>query len=68
MNVIHFASNIVFLDRIKHINLRYHFICTLLEDGQMCLKKIHTTKNLVDMLANVITQEKLKLCLALVGV
>ena len=32
---IHLAKNSTFLSRTKHIQLRYHFICSVLDDGQL---------------------------------
>ena len=47
--------------------MRYHFIQSILEDGQLKLEKIHTNENLVDMLTKVVTKEKLNSSLALIG-
>lgn len=66
MCVIHLVMNIIFYARTKHIQLMYYFIHTLLEGRQIFLEKIHTTKRYADMLTKIITQEKLKLRLALV--
>ena len=43
----------------KHIHIKYHFIIYVLEDELLKLEKIHTSQNLVDMLTNVVTREKL---------
>ena len=40
MSAIHLAKNAAFHARMKHIQLRYHFIRKLLEDGQLSLEKI----------------------------
>lgn len=64
MSVSFIDKNATFHVMTKQIQLRYHFICTLLEGGHISLDKIHTIKNHVNMLIKVITQEKLKLCLA----
>ena len=37
---IHLAKNPMFHSRTKHIQLRYHFIRSLLEDGELTLEKI----------------------------
>ena len=53
--------------KTKYIQLRYHFIQPILDDGQLKLDKIHIDGNLVDMFTNVVTREKLKSSLTLVG-
>jgi len=61
-SVIHLAKNSAFHSRNKHIHLKYHFIRSVLEDGQLTLEKIHTSKNPTDMQTKVVTREKLRLC------
>uniref|UniRef100_A0A2N9FSS1 Retrovirus-related Pol polyprotein from transposon TNT 1-94 n=1 Tax=Fagus sylvatica TaxID=28930 RepID=A0A2N9FSS1_FAGSY len=61
------AKNLAFHSRTKHIQLRYHFIRFLLDDGQLTLEKIHGAKNPADMLTKGVTIEKLKLCSTSVG-
>jgi hypothetical protein len=40
---IHLAKNSAFHSKTKDIQLRYQFIRSVLEDGQLKLKKIHTS-------------------------
>ena len=61
-STIHLAKNSAFHSRTKHIQLKYHFIRSVLEDRQLKLEKINTSQNPVDMLTKVVTGEKLKLC------
>ena len=56
---IHLANKSAFHSKTKHIQLKYHFIRLVLEDGQLKLEKIHTSQNPVDMLTKVVTREKL---------
>ena len=49
-SVIHLAKNSAFHSRTKHIHLKYHFIRSVLEDGELKLQKIHTSQNPADML------------------
>ena len=58
-SVIHLAKNSSFHSKTKHIQLRYHFIWSVLENGQLKLEKIHTSQNLADMLTKVATREKM---------
>ena len=66
-SAIHLAKNAAFHSRTKHIDIKYHFIRSLLEDGQFTLEKIHTKDNPADMFTKVVTVEKLKSCSASVG-
>ena len=42
-SAIHLAKNSTFHSRTKHIHLKYHFIRSVLEDGELKLEKIHTS-------------------------
>ena len=64
---IHLAKNSALHSKTKHIQLQYHFIWSVLEDGQLKLDKIHTDDNPADMLTKVVTREKLNSSSALVG-
>ena len=63
-NAIHLAKNSAFHYRTKHIDLRYHFIRSLIEEGVLKLVKIAGSKNPADMLTKPVTTEKLELCVA----
>uniref|UniRef100_A0A2N9ESU1 CCHC-type domain-containing protein n=1 Tax=Fagus sylvatica TaxID=28930 RepID=A0A2N9ESU1_FAGSY len=66
-SAIFLAKNPAFHSRTKHIQLRYHFIRSLLDGGQLTLEKILGAKNPADMLTKGVTIEKLKLCSTSVG-
>lgn len=66
-SAIFFAKNSTFHSKTKHIQIKYHFIRSLLKDGALVLEKINGSENLADMLTKVITLEKLKFCSTLVG-
>jgi hypothetical protein len=66
-SAIHLAKNSAFHSNTKHIQLRYHFIRSTLEDGQLKLEKIHTSQNPTDMLTKGVTREKLSSCSVSVG-
>ncbi|KAL5825678.1 hypothetical protein ACOSQ3_021741 [Xanthoceras sorbifolium] len=66
-SAIHLAKNPSFHSRTKHIQLRYHFIRSLLEDRILKLEKISGAQNPADMLTKTVTTDKLKLCSASVG-
>ena len=66
-SAIHLAKNSAFHSRKKHIQLRYHFIQSAMEDGLVRLCKIHTSQNFADMLTKVVPREKLSFCSTSVG-
>ena len=66
-SAIFLAKNSVFHLKSKHIQTKYHFICYLVEDKLVILKKICGSKNLTDMLTKGVTIKKLKLCVVSVG-
>ena len=66
-SAIHLAKNPAFHARTKHIQVRYHFIRSALDEDMLELVKIQGSKNPADMLTKVVTTEKLKLCSTSVG-
>jgi hypothetical protein len=64
---IHLEKNSTFHSNTKNIQLRYHFIRSILEDGHLKLEKIHTSQNPADMLTKGVTREKLSSCSVSVG-
>jgi hypothetical protein len=58
-SAIHLAKNSTFQLNTKNIQLKYHFIRSILEDKHLKLEKIHTSQNPADMLTKGVTREKL---------
>ena len=54
MSAIYLAKNQVYHARTKYIDVKYHFVRNILEDGDIELKKIHTKNNHADILTKVI--------------
>ncbi|CAJ2648559.1 unnamed protein product [Trifolium pratense] len=61
------AKNPVFHSRCKHIQLKYHFIRELINDGELSLLKISGSENPADMLTKTVTTDKLRLCITSAG-
>ena len=67
-SAIQLAKNQVYHARTKHIDVRYHFIREIIEDGGVIMQKIHTTDNPADMLTKVVTAVKFQHCLNLINI
>lgn len=57
-SAIHLVKNPAFHSRTKHIDLKYHWIRQVLEEGHLHLEKIHTTENPADMLTKTLPRDK----------
>jgi len=66
-SAIFLAKNPAFHSKSKHIQMRYHFIRYLIEDKLVIFEKICGSKNVANMFIKGITIEKLKLCVASIG-
>ena len=61
-SAIHLSKNSSFHGKSKHIDIRYHWIRDVLESKDIEMEKIHTDKNIADMLTKVVSCDKLKVC------
>ncbi|CAM8949434.1 unnamed protein product [Rhodiola kirilowii] len=66
-SAIHLSKNSVYHPRTKHIELRYHWIRDAISKNLFQLKKIHTDKNISDMLTKGVSKEKLQYCCKAAG-
>ncbi|KAF3660487.1 hypothetical protein FXO38_12137 [Capsicum annuum] len=67
-SVIQLVKNQVYHAKMKHIDVRYHFIREIIEEGGVTVQKIKTTKNLVDILTKVVNAIKFGHCLDLINI
>ena len=65
---IHLAKNQVYHARTKHINVRYHFVREIIEEGGVLVQKIKTDDNPADMLTKVVTTIKFNHYLGLINI
>ena len=66
-SAIHLVNNLAFHSKTKHIQLKYHFIRSVLDEELLKPEKIHTNQNPADMLTKGVTREKLSSCSVSVG-
>ena len=62
MNAIYLAKNQVYHARTKNIDVRFHFVREILDDGDIELLKIHTKENPADMLTKMVSGVKFTHC------
>ena len=62
------TKNDMFHVKTKHIDIKHHFICDIVAQGQVTVGKIRTEDNPADMLTKSLSNTKFKHCLGLVGV
>lgn len=55
---IHLAKNPVHHKRTKHIDVRYHFIRSKQDSGEISIQKVHTDSNLADSLTKALPRNK----------
>ena len=67
-SAIDLSKNATFHSITNHIDVRYHWIGYVLENGLMKINKIHTNRNLSDMMMKEVPKEKHELYIALVGI
>jgi len=62
MSAIYLAKNQVYHARTKHIDVRFHFIREILDEGDIELLKVHTKENPADMLTKTVSGVKFIHC------
>eukprot|EP00253_Pinus_taeda_P018562 PITA_18562 len=64
---IHLAKNLAYHSKSKHIPIKYHFARQGITERGVFLEKVHTKENCADMFTKQILLEKLRWCLASLG-
>lgn len=65
-SAIHLAKNQVHHARTKHIDVRFHFVREIIDEGDILLEKIGTADNPADMMTKVVTGVKFQRCVDLI--
>ncbi|MCO5595809.1 hypothetical protein L7F22_049859 [Adiantum nelumboides] len=67
-SAIYLAKNAMFHACTKYIDVRYHFIRQVLEDGLITLTKINTQDNLANVLTKNLAKAQHEHCIQMVGI
>ena len=59
MSAIYLAKNQVYHATTKHIDVKFHFVREILDEGDIKLQKIHTKENPANVLTKVVSGVKL---------
>lgn len=54
------SKNHTFHDRTKHIDVRFHFVRDVVQEGVVTLTKIHTSHNPTDMMTKALPTQRLQ--------
>eukprot|EP00253_Pinus_taeda_P020499 PITA_20499 len=66
-SAIHLAKNPAYHSKSKHIPIKYHFVRQVITERGVSLEKVHTKENCADMFMKPVLLEKLRWCLASLG-
>ena len=66
-SAIHLAKNPAYHSKSNHIPIKYHFVRQVITERGVSLKKVHTKENYADMFTKPVLLEKLRWCLASLG-
>ena len=66
-SAIHLTKNSRYHGKTKHIDVKHHFIQDIVIVGKVAVKKVHTSKNLADMIIKPLPNNEFQHCLELVG-
>ena len=67
-SAIYLTRNQMYHERMKHIDIRYHFIREIISLGDVAVKKIGTSENPTDMLMKPVPVSKFMHCVDIIGV
>jgi hypothetical protein len=57
-SALHIARNPAFHSRTKHLDVQYHFVREVVEDGSVDFQKVHTKENPADALTKPVNTDK----------
>ena len=66
-SALHIARNPSSHSRTKHIDVQYHFVREVVEEGSVDMQKIHTKDNLADIMTKPVNSDKFIWCKSFYG-
>jgi hypothetical protein len=66
-NTIYLTKDQMFHERTKNIDIKYHFVCDVIEEGKLKVCKSSTHDNPANMMKKLVPVAKFELCSSLVG-
>jgi hypothetical protein len=67
-SAIYLIKDQIFHERIKHIDVKYHYVREVIAEGRLKVPKISTHDNPVDMMTKSVPVAKFEFCSSLVGI
>jgi hypothetical protein len=67
-SAIYLIKDQMFHERIKHIDVKYHYVREVIADDRLKVPKISTHDNPADMMTKHVPVTKFELCSSLVGI
>jgi uncharacterized protein with PIN domain len=67
-SAIYLTKDQMFYKRIKHIDVKYHYVREVIAEGRLKVPKISTHDNAADMMTKFVPVAKFELCSSLVGI
>jgi hypothetical protein len=65
---IYLTKDQMFYERTKHIDVKYHYVREVIEEGRLKVSKISTQDNPADMMAKPVPVAQFELCSSLVDI
>jgi len=66
-SAIYLTKDKMFHERTKHIDIKYHFVRDVIDDGKLKVCKINTHDNSADVMTKPVYVAKFELCPSLIG-
>ena len=61
------SKNSTYHERIKHINVRLHFVREIINNGEVHVMKVSNDDNVGDMITKILSSCKFSHCMQLIG-
>lgn len=67
-SAIHLCKNLIYHERTKHVDVKYHFVRDQVSTGAVKVQKLSTKNNPADMRTKIVIAAKFKHCLNMLHV